>query len=97
MLAAKRENGGNQANHRDRHVGSSRLGSYCLSESWGQDLQAWKGRREVSTAPPAKSRHTNPIAYLERVTIRFAVLCVHVAEAAMPTQGGPFTAAGEAF
>lgn len=47
--------------------------------------------------PPAKSRHTDPIAYLERVTIHFAVLRIHVAEAAMPTQGGPSVAAGEAF
>lgn len=44
-----------------------------------------------------KKAGTDPITYLERVTTHFAVLWFHVAEAAMPTQGGPFTTAGEAF
>lgn len=55
------------------------------------------GRRDTATAPSVKSGHADPITYLERVTIHFAVLRVHVAEAAVPTQGGPFATPGEAF
>jgi len=76
---------------------SSRLGSCCLSGSGGQVLQAWQSRREAAAASPAMSRHTDAIAYLEGIAIHFAVLCVHVAEAAMPTHRGPFAAAGEPF
>lgn len=49
------------------------------------------------TPPPLQKAGTDPIAYLESITIHFVVLWVHVAEAAMPTEGGPFTTAGEAF
>lgn len=66
---------------------------------WGTRFESKQrgGRRKAATAPPAKSRHTDPMTYLERITIHFAVLCVHVAEAVVPTQRGPFVAGGEAF
>lgn len=50
-----------------------------------------------NTPSPLQKAGTDPITYLESITIHFVVLWVHVAEAAMPTQGGPFTTAGEAF
>lgn len=62
-------------------------------------LRKWKtsiGVRQ-DTPPPLQKAGTHPITYLERVTIHSAVLWVHVAEAAMPTQRDLFTTAGEAF
>lgn len=62
-------------------------------------LREWKTGIGVKqdTPPPLQKAGTDPITYLERVTIHFAVLWVHVAEAAVPTQGDLFTTAGEAF
>lgn len=87
------------AKHQDRQVVSSHLGSHCLSEREGIRFTSMgeEGRREAATAPSAKSGHADSVTYLERVTVHFAVLCVHVADAAMPTQGCPFATPGEAF
>lgn len=100
MPAAKRKNGGNQA-LQSIQTGAlfSPILCHTASQRAGDKIgkHGGEGRREAATAPPEKSGHTDPISYLERVTIHFAVLRVHVAEAVIPTQGGPVAATGEAF
>lgn len=63
----------------------------------GQERGSHRPHTTALPPHPIKSGHTDPITYLERVAIHFAVLCIHLAEAVMPTQGGSVGAAGEAF